>query len=342
MTPRHHTDLTVPHETARQAAIHTPWPAAHELWEEDIDPAREEFARFLALVSAPGRDGKPLPITVYAATAEAEADARRRAGHLARIIREPYGDVWARDTGPVFTLGPDGLTAVRFKFNGWGGKYDLPGDQTFGARIAREAGATILQADFICEGGALEFDGEGTLITTRQCVLNTNRNPRLSQSDFEARMEALFGVTKVIWLEEGLLGDHTDGHVDNLARFAGPGRVVCQVPAGPGDPNAKILDRIARDLDRAVDARGRRLEVLRIVSPGRLEVDAGEAAAASHMNWVVGPRHVVLPAYNDRAVLAARSLQRAFPGRKVVPSGSSAILTGGGSFHCVTCNQPAG
>jgi agmatine deiminase len=118
--------------------------------------------------------------------------------------------------------------------------------------------------------------------------------------------------------------------------------VVCQAPAGPDDPNAKILDRIARDLDRAVDARGRRLEVLRIVSPGRVEVEAGEPAAASHMNWVAGPRHVVMPAYNDHAVLAARSLQRAFPGRKVVASGSSAILTGGGSFHCVTCNQPAG
>lgn len=321
--------------------MHTPWPAAHDLWETDLEPARAEFARFLALVSAPGRDGGGLPLTIYAATAEAEADARRRCGAMARIVREPYGDVWARDTGPVFVRGADGLTAVRFIFNGWGGKYELPGDQTLGARIAREAGAAPINADFVCEGGALEFDGEGTVITTRQCVLNANRNPRLTEKDVEARLEALLGVTKVIWLDEGLLGDHTDGHVDNIARFAAPGLVVCQAPAGRGDPNARLYDRIARDLARSTDAKGRRLEVLRVVSPGRVETEAGRPAAASHMNWVVGPRHVVMPAYNQRARQAARSLQRAFPGRKVVVSGSNAILTGGGSFHCVTCNQPA-
>ena len=336
------THRTVPHETAGQAAIHTPWPAAHELWESDIEPARAEFARFLALMSTPGLDGLPLPVTIYAATAEAEADARRRCGHFARVVREAYGDVWARDTGPVFVRTDGGLKAVRFRFNGWGGKYDLPGDQTIGTRIAREAGAALEEADFICEGGALEFDGEGTVITTRQCVLNANRNPRLTEKDVEARLEALFGVTRVVWLDEGLLGDHTDGHVDNIARFAAPGLVVCQAASGRDDPNAKLYDRIARDLARATDARGRRLEVLRVASPGRVELEDGRPAAASHMNWVVGPRHVVMPAYNDRARLAARSLQRAFPGRKVVVSGSNAILTGGGSFHCVTCNQPAG
>ncbi|MEQ8406053.1 MAG: agmatine deiminase family protein [Oceanicaulis sp.] len=342
MTTQTSPAFTVPHETARQATIHTPWPAAQELWEDDLDPARAEFARFLSLVSAPGLDGTPLPVTIYAASAESEADARRRCGAFARVVREAYGDVWARDTGPVFACGPGGLKAVRFKFNGWGGKYDLPGDLTIGARIAREAGAEIVDTDFICEGGALEFDGEGTVITTRQCVLNANRNPRLTEKDVETRLEALFGVTQVIWLDEGLIGDHTDGHVDNIARFARPGLVVCPAASGPDDPNARIYDRIARDLARATDARGRRLEVLRVVSPGRVEIDPGEPAAASHMNWVVGPRHVVMPAYNDRARLAARSLQRAFPGRKVVVSGSNAILTGGGSFHCVTCNQPAG
>lgn len=342
MTSRPDPARTVPHETAKQARIHTPWPAAAELWEDNLEPARAEFARFLNLVSAPGADGRRQPVTIYAATAEAEADARRRAGAFARVVREPYGDVWARDTGPVFVRGAHGLQAVRFRFNGWGGKYDLPGDLTIGARIAREAGAEIVAADFVCEGGALEFDGEGTVITTRQCVLNPNRNRRMTEGDFEARMEALFGITRVIWLDEGLLGDHTDGHVDNLARFAGPGRVVCQAPAGPDDPNAWILDRIAKDLARATDARGRRLEVLRVVSPGRVELEDGEPAAASHMNWVVGPHHVVMPAYNDLAGRAARGLQSAFPGRRVVVSGSNAILTGGGSFHCVTCNQPAG
>lgn len=325
--------LRVPHETEAQQVIHTCWPAAADLWEEDLVPAREEFAAFLKASGA--------PITVYAATAEAEADARRRLTGRVKVIREPYGDVWARDTGPVFVTGEGGLQAVRMRFNGWGGKYELAGDQTIGARIAAEAGAEIIAADFTCEGGALEFDGQSTLITTRQCVLNANRNRAFTEADFEARAEALFGVTKVIWLEEGLVGDHTDGHVDNIARFAAPGVVVCQAPAGPGDPNAKILIQIRRELERATDAQGRRLKVLTIPSPGFVEGHDGEPAAASHMNWIVGPETVVMPAYNAFGEEAARALKAAFSGRRVVARRSNAILTGGGSFHCVTCNQPA-
>jgi agmatine deiminase len=325
--------LRVPHETECQTVIHTCWPAAADLWEEDLEPARDEFAAFLSAAGA--------PLTVYAATAEAEADARRRLKGRVKVLREAYGDVWARDTGPVFVASSTGLKAVRMGFNGWGGKYELAGDQTIGARIAAEAGAELIRADFTCEGGALEFDGQGTLITTRQCVLNANRNRSFTQADFEARAETLFGVTKVIWLEEGLVGDHTDGHVDNIARFAAPGVVVCQAPEGPGDPNAKILIQIRRELERATDAQGRRLKVVTIPSPGFVEGYEGEPAAASHMNWIVGPDTVVMPGYNDRAKDAARALQSAFAGRRVVARGSNAILTGGGSFHCVTCNQPA-
>ncbi len=329
----HTPSLRVPHETEPQSVIHTCWPAAADLWEEDLEPAREEFAAFLKASGA--------PLTVYAATPEAEADARRRLTGRFAVIREAYGDVWARDTGPVFVTGEGGVKAVRMGFNGWGGKYELSGDQTIGARIAAEAGAEVVQADFTCEGGALEFDGQGTLITTRQCVLNANRNRAFTEADFEARAEALFGVTKVIWLQDGLIGDHTDGHVDNIARFAAPGVVVCQAPAGPGDPNAKILTRIRRDLERATDAQGFRLRVVAIPSPGFVESLDGGPAAASHMNWIVGPKTVVLPGYNDRAQEAARALRAVFPGRRVVVRGSNAILTGGGSFHCVTCNEPA-
>ena len=325
--------LRVPHETEPQSVIHTCWPAAADLWEEDLEPAREEFAAFLTAARA--------PLTVYAATDEAEADARRRLRGRVRVVRAPYGDVWARDTGPVFVAADSALKAVRMGFNGWGGKYELAGDETIGARIAAEAGAEVVKADFTCEGGALEFDGQGTLITTRQCVLNPNRNRAFTERDFEDRVEALFGVAKVIWLDEGLIGDHTDGHVDNIARFAAPGVVVCQAPSGPNDPNAKILTRIRRDLERARDANERALKVLSLPSPGFVESLEGGPAAASHMNWIVGENTVVMPGYNGLAEGAARALQAAFPGRRVAVRGSRAILTGGGSFHCVTCNQPA-
>ncbi len=333
------TALRVPHEFEPQRAIHTLWPAAEDLWEDDLDPARAEFAAFLRLAAEPGADGTAPQLIIYAATPEAAADARARVPG-ARVIEAAYGDVWARDTGPVFVTSPGGLQAVRMTFNGWGGKYDLPGDTTIGADIAREAGAALRPSELVCEGGALEFDGAGSVITTRQCVLNSNRNPGWSEAKVEAEFARLFGVTNVIWIDEGLVGDHTDGHVDNIARFLRPGVVACQTPSGRDDPNAAILDAIARQLDSARDAAGKPLTVVRIPSPGFVEHVEGGPAAASHMNWIAGPKHLVMPAYNAHADAAVKALQAACADRVVAASASSAILTGGGSFHCVTCNEP--
>ena len=329
----------IPHETAPQAAIHTCWPAATELWQDDLPGCEAEFAAFLNKLARPGPDGRGLPIVIYAATARAEASARRALPH-ARIVRSAYGDVWARDTGPVFALEGGQLKAIRFRFNGWGGKYDFPDDQTIGQHIAREAGAATIPVDLVGEGGALEFDGQGTVITTRQCLLNANRNPGRSEQAVEDILKEALGVKRVIWLDEGLVGDHTDGHVDNIARFVRPGVVACQSPSGQDDPNAKVLTAIARQLEKARDGQGRKLSVVRIPSPGRVEID-GEPAAASHMNWVIGRRTVVMPAYNEHARAAASALSKAFAGYSVETSPANAILTGGGAFHCVTCNQPA-
>ncbi|KAA5805250.1 agmatine deiminase family protein [Alkalicaulis satelles] len=333
------TALRVPHEFEPQRAIHTLWPAAEDLWEDDLEPARAEFARFLTLAAAPGADGAAPDIIIYAATPDAAADVRARMPS-ARIIEAAYGDVWARDTGPVFVTGPGGLQAVRMTFNGWGGKYDLPGDASIGADIARTAGAREVTSRLVCEGGALEFDGAGSVITTRQCVLNSNRNPGWTEAQVEAELARLFGVTNVIWIDEGLAGDHTDGHVDNIARFLRPGVVACQAPTGGDDPNTDVLDAIARQLDSARDAGGRPLKVVRIPSPGFVEHIEGGPAAASHMNWIAGPRQLVVPVYNEHGAAAVRALQAACPERAIAASASNAILTGGGSFHCVTCNEP--
>jgi len=330
----------VPHETARQAMIHTAWPSSADYWLDALEGAREEFARFLTLLATPGPSGQRQEITIYANTAEAEADARQRMGRQAQIIRAPYGDVWTRDTGPVFVHTPEKLRAVRFGFNGWGGKYRYPGDETIGAVIARQANAVTETLDWVCEGGALEFDGEGTLLTTRDVLLNPNRNPHLTQADVEADLKAGLGVHKVIWLEDGLAGDHTDGHIDNLARFVAPGVVVTQSPTGADDPNAGLYARTVRQLKASTDAKGRPLRVIEIPSPGRVSDEDGAPMAASHMNWVVGPRFVVMPAYNRQSENAVRALGRVFPNHEVVASAANHILTGGGAFHCVTCNQP--
>jgi len=332
--------LHIPHETAPQSVIHTAWPSTSEYWFEALDGARDEFARFLTLLSAPKGSGQRQSIMIYGANAETEADARRRMGHLAQIIRAPYGDVWTRDTGPVFAKTPSGLQAIRFGFNGWGGKFQYPGDESIGATIARQAGAEIVNLPWICEGGALEFDGEGTALTTRDVVLNPNRNPRLTQARAEADLKAALGLEAVIWLDDGLAGDHTDGHIDNLARFARPGVVVTQKPTGDDDPNAALYARTVRSLKQARDGKGRSLQVIEIASPGRVLDEQGQPAAASHMNWVIGPRHVIIPTYNRHGAEAVRQLQPVFPNHEVVASPASHILTGGGAFHCVTCNQP--
>lgn len=327
--------LHIPHETAAQSVIHTCWPADGDLWEENLDPARAEFASFVSHLVRGG-----CAVTVHAANEETQRDVRARLGDTVNVVRNPYGDVWVRDTGPVFALSGDGLKAVRFRFNGWGGKYELDGDQQIGLAVASLAGAMLREIDLVCEGGALEFDGEGTLITTRQCLLNANRNPGLSEAQVEDRLKKALGIDRVIWLDEGLIGDHTDGHVDNIARFIAPGIVACQSATGRDDPNAKIFEAIARQLESARDAKGRTLNVVRIPSPGRVTDEDGEPKAASHMNWVIAPGTVVIPSFNAHADAALDVLKPYFAKHTLAASPSSHILSGGGSFHCVTCNQP--
>jgi len=331
--------ISVPAEWAPQKAIWTAWPADPDQWNGDLASPRRDVA---ALVRALGRSNR---LRLLVVGAEAEASARAETGGVAEIIPAHYGDIWLRDTGPIFARMEGGTVALRFRTNGWGGKFDLPDDATVGDDIARLAGTPVRKFDFVLEGGAIEQDGEGTILTTRQTLLNENRNG-WTERQAEAALRDAFGAKKVIWLDRGLVNDHTDGHVDAIARFVGPGRVVCQSPAGADDPNAKNLDEIARTLEAATDALGRKLEVTRIPSPGLVIDDTGEIVPASHVNFVIANGVVVMPVYGtataDRAVEA---LQALFPNRKVVGVASRGLLgsgtAGGGSFHCITQQEPA-
>jgi agmatine deiminase len=181
------------------------------------------------------------------------------------------------------------------------------------------------------------------MLTTRQCLLHPKRNPGLSEADIVRALEECLGISRVLWLREGLLHDHTDGHVDTIARFVAPATVVCMAPSGDDDPNAAVLETIARDLSEMRDARGRRLEVIRIPSPGRVTDAEGLILPASYLNFYVGNTTVVVPTYGTRWDEAAvRQLEPLFPGRRVVGRSARAILTGGGAFHCITQQQPAG
>lgn len=330
----------IPAEWAPHKAIWTAWPSDPELWQEDLAPARQEVAAFVHAL-AETVDGRPGDrVRVLTNGMEAELSARTAVGAAAEIVPARFGDIWLRDTGPIFGLLNGAPIAHAFQFNGWGEKYRLAFDDEVAEQVARLAGAPLQLHPFVLEGGAIEMDGEGALITTRQCLLNPNRNPGWTEAEAEARLRAALGVQKVIWLDDGLVNDHTDGHVDNLARFVAPGRVVCQAPYGEDDPNADVLDAIAATLAQATDARGRRLEVLRIPSPGFVANEEGAPLPASHMNWLVGDASVVVPIYSDSGDDAVRALGAVFPNRRVIGLSSTAILTGGGSFHCITQQEP--
>jgi agmatine deiminase len=325
---------TIPAEWALHKAIWTAWPSAADLWGDALDPARAEVA---AMIRALNDGGAGDRMRVLAYGREAEASAKLALGASAEVLQGAFGDIWFRDIGPIFTR--DG--ALGFAFNGWGGKYQLPHDTEVADQVARMAGVALKRFDFILEGGAIEMDGEGTLITTRQCLLNPNRNADWDEAKAEAALKRALGVEKVLWLDEGLANDHTDGHIDNLARFVAPGRVVCQSPYGDDDPNADVIEEIALSLAAMKDARGRKLDVVRIPSPGLVIDEDGDAIPASHMNFLIGNSVVVVPIYSDSGDDAVNALAPLFPGRKIIGLSSNAILTGGGSFHCISQQEPA-
>ncbi|PZQ60566.1 MAG: agmatine deiminase [Sphingomonas taxi] len=318
---------TPPPEWAPHAAVWIGYPSHAELWLEDLEQAQVEVAAFAQAVHAGGRGEQ---VVLVAAHDEAAADARTRAP-FAEVVVEPFGDIWLRDTAPI--LGGDGH-ARDFGFNGWGGKYDLPGDDDIGARLARRRGITLLPCDWILEGGAIDGDGTGLVVTTEQCLLNPNRNPTLDREAIERRLAHDLGLTRVLWLGNGLRNDHTDGHVDNLARFVGENRLALPV-AAENDPNWQVYQ------DAAVRARAAGVEVVEVPSPGRVIRDDA-VVPASYMNFYIGNAAVVVPTYgSDRDAAGIAAIQAIFPDREVVGLRADAILTGGGSFHCISQQIPA-
>lgn len=328
---------TVPAEWAPHRAMWLGFPSHEDLWQEDLGPAREEVAALARALAGPGRER----VRLMVCGEEALAEARALLGDVDGIEIAPgrFGDIWLRDTGPIFL---DSARAAAFRFNGWGGKYILKGDEEVAGQIASASGARLDPHDFVLEGGAVDHDGAGTILTTRQCLLNPNRNPGWDEATAEQALKTALGARKLLWLGDGLANDHTDGHVDNLARFVAPGVVACPMAFGEDDPNVAAYDAAARALAGMTDAEGRALQVVRIPSPGRIADEDGEVVAASHMNFLIANGAVVAPTYEDRAsAFALDALERLFPGREVIGLSSRAILTGGGSFHCITQQEPA-
>ncbi|MGH7437875.1 MAG: agmatine deiminase family protein, partial [Polyangiaceae bacterium] len=276
----------------------------------------------------------------------AQEGAARRALPAAGVVfhHVPFGDIWLRDTAPIFLVGRGGARrAARFRFNGWGGKYVLDHDDQVAARVAAASKHEQMAYPFVLEGGSVEVDGEGTLLTTRQCLLNPNRNGATDERTVERLLQGSLGVEVVRWLDQGLENDHTDGHVDTLVRFVRPGVVVAMEARAADDPNREALATLVRDASAFVDARGRRLEVVRIPSPGRVVDPAGRVMPASYVNFYVSNAAVIVPTYGSPFdAEAVERIGALFPGRKTVGVEARAILSGGGAFHCITQQEPRG
>ncbi len=321
--------LYLPPEWHRQAWLWIGFPHDGEEWPGCLEPAQEQIASFANAVAASGQE-----VRLIVRDAANEARARVLCSAAVKLERRVYGDVWLRDTGPLVVSDGQQRLARRFGFNGWGGKYIMAGDQEIGAELAASAGLTVETCDWILEGGALDGDGSGLVVTTEQCLLNPNRNPDLSRSDLQARLARDLGFDRVLWLGEGLINDHTDGHVDNLARFVAPNVLALPRPTGADDPNAAIY----ADAKARAEAFG--ATVREVPSPGRVMTGA-RIEPASYMNFVITSKLVVVPIYgspHDADGVAA--VAELFPGREVIGIMADAVLAGGGSFHCASQQMP--
>lgn len=321
----------MPAEWTPHEATWVAWPSHADLWQDNLAPARAAFTRMVSLIAA----GERVEVLV---PDEAQDQLAREtlASANVRTHRVPFGDIWLRDTAPIFVRGPGGkVTPVCFGFNGWGGKYVLPGDAEVAGHVAGIVGGGEFRTHWVLEGGAVDVDGEGSALTTRQCMLNPNRNGPREEWEIEGLLREFLGVERVLWLGEGLLNDHTDGHVDTVVRFVRPGVVVAMEARASDDPNREVLRTLMRD----VSAHG--LDIVRLPSPGRIVDAEGRVMPASYVNFYVSNAAVIVPTYgspyDDQAVDTIASL---FPGRRTVGVEARAILTGGGAFHCITQQQP--
>lgn len=333
------------------------WPERPDNWRWGAKPAQAAFVEVARAISAFERVAMCVSPGQF-------LNARRLLPEAVRVVEMTSNDAWVRDCGPSFLVNDAGeVRGVDWKFNAWGGLESglyFPWDQDdlVGYKILEIEDVPRYAAPIVLEGGSIEVDGEGTLVTTRECLLNPDRNPGLAVSDIEARLADYLGIRKVVWLERGVYNDETEGHVDNLARFARPGVVLLDWTDDTSDPQYPIsLDAYER-LSHATDARGRKLQVVKLQQPGPLFMTADEALgvdvvegtqprtaglrlAASYVNFYLCNGAVIMPLLDPGTDAAAEAvLAQVFPDRRIVGVPAREILLGGGDVHCITQQQP--
>jgi agmatine deiminase len=335
------------------------WPERPDNWRLGGKPAQQAFVAVATAISG----SEPVSVGVSGAQ---YANARRLLPPSVRVVELSSNDAWMRDVGPTFVVDDrGGVRGVDWVFNAWGGLdgglyFPWDRDDAVAQKVLEIEGRDRYRAPFVLEGGAIHVDGQGTLVTTEECLLNRNRNPGLSREDIEDLLRRYLNVEAIVWLGRGVHEDETDGHVDNLCAFVKPGELVLTWTNDRSDPQYEISRDALERLMQARDARGRRFKVHKLVQPGPLQLTAEEAAgvdaaagskpreagarlAASYVNFYLGTKRVVVPlldARRDRAALAR--LAALFPGREIVGVPGREILLGGGNVHCITQQVPLG
>ena len=329
--------LHMPAEWEPHAACWMAWPCLDILWGQGLSAARAAYAEAARTIA------RFEPVILLARSEHAE-EAAALCGPSVRVLAMPIEDSWTRDSGPTFLVdGAGGVAGVDWVFNSWGHFYARDTtDEAIALGILARLGMRRYAAPFILEGGSIHVDGQGTLITTEQCLLDPRRNAGMEKRDFEELFEAYLGVRKVIWLGEGLEGDDTNGHVDIVACFARPGVVLLHRCQDGDDPNRRVYEDSLRRLELTTDAGGRPLEIIPLDQPARRE-HAGKRLDLSYINFYLANGAVILPGFDDPADQEAlATLRRLFPDREVVQLPGLEIFKGGGGIHCITQQQPAG
>jgi len=331
------------------------WPERPDVWRNNAKPAQDAFVEVARAISR-------FEQVTMGVSAEQYDRARAMLPPEIELIVLEYNDAWARDNGPTFVVNRDGeLRGIDWDFNAWGGLYqDYRADDALARKILAHLGVGRYKAPLVMEGGAIDVDGEGTLIVTEQCLLNPNRNPNLSKDQIEAHLRAYLNVQKVIWLQNGVFNDETDGHVDNLCCFVRPGVVALTWTDDQADPQYAISLAAYEQLSRERDARGRPLQIHPIYQPTPMYMTPEEAAglqpapgswprpahqrlAGTYINYYVANGGVIVPQFEDAHDKAAlERIQALFPQREVVGVYAREILLGGGNIHCITQQQPSG
>jgi agmatine deiminase len=335
------------------------WPERGDNWRLCAKPAQRCFVEIASAIA------RFEPVTMGVSQAHLE-DARRQLPDHIRVVEIAHDDAWMRDVGPTFVVHHSGrVRGVDWEFNAWGGLsgglyFPWQQDSRVAGQVLEMAGIDRYRAPLVLEGGSIHADGEGTLITTEECLLNPNRNPALSREQMEACLQAYLDVRRIIWLPRGVPADETNGHVDNLCCFTRPGVVLLSWTDDAADPFFDICREAREILLHARDARSRPLTVYPVHQPDPLFMTPEESAglsfsdhakprrpgdrlAASYVNFYIANKGVVMPLFNDAHDRdALETVGKCFPGREIIGIASREVLLGGGNIHCITQQQPCG